>query len=188
MTDREKLGKAVGLVAWGYIFIYFNINLGPMDILPNFVGYMLILNSLEGLAIEERSTILLKPLVWILIVWEIFTWVNSMINLTLTGYLYSTVHTIVTIVSLYYNFQLFTNLAAIAERYECIQQRGLLVLRTIYTLLITLVSITGLLPFDVGIMELLSLGLVAITVVIIITTSSVLFGFKKSLIDNDALL
>ena len=90
MTDREKLSKAVGQVAWGYIFIYFNINLGPIDILPNFVGYIFILNSIDALAKEEKSTILLKPLIYVLIVWEVLKWINNgFVSFTPSGYIYS---------------------------------------------------------------------------------------------------
>ena len=182
MTDREKLSKAIGLVAWGYIFIYFNINLGPVDILPNFVGYMFILNSLETLAIEERSTILLKPIVYILIVWEILKCLNGFISLTPSGYIYTVVNTIVIVVSLYYNFQLFTNLATIAEKNFCKEKDGLLTLRTVYTLMLTTVSVLGVLRINEDIMSFISLGLIAVTVVVIISTSAVLFGLKNSIL------
>ena len=181
MTDREKLSKAVGSVAWGYIFIYFNFNLGPIDILPNFVGYFFILNSIDTLAKEEKSTALLKPLVYILIVWEILKWLNAFVNITLDGYIYTLVNTIVIVVSLYYNFQLFTNLASIAEKYFCKEKDGILTLRTVYTIMITTVSLLGVIKINEDIMDIISLGLVAVTVVIIISTSVVLFGFKKSL-------
>lgn len=35
---------------WGMILIVFNFNLGPIDILPNFVGYMLIYSGLNQLS------------------------------------------------------------------------------------------------------------------------------------------
>ena len=182
MTDREKLSKAVGQVAWGYIFIYFNINLGPIDILPNFVGYIFILNSIDALAKEEKSTILLKPLIYVLIVWEVLKWINNgFVSFTPSGYIYSLFNTIVVVVSLYYNFQLFTNLATIAEKNFCNEKESLLTLRTVYTLLITAVSILGVIKINEDIMTFISLGLMAITAVIIISTSAVLFGFKKSI-------
>lgn len=182
MTDREKLSKAIGQVAWGYIFIYFNINLGPIDILPNFVGYIFILKSLETLAMEERSTILLKPLVYILFVWELLNWLNGFLTLTPSGYIYTIANTIVIVISLYYNFQLFTNLATIADKNFCKEKDGLLMLRTVYTILITAISILGVIKINEDIMTFISLGLIAITVVIIISTSAVLFGFKKSIL------
>ena len=185
MIDREKLSSAIGLVAWGYFFIYFNLNLGPIDILPNFVGYMFILNSLDKLAVEERSTILLRPLVYILIAWELLKLINGFVNLSPQGYIFSLINTVVIVVSLYYNFQLFTNLSTIADKYECIQEKSLLVLRTLYTVLITVVSLIGLLPSESDIVQWISLGLNAITLVLVITTSSVLFGLKKSILNNE---
>ncbi len=182
MNIREKLAKAVGLVAWGYVFIYFDLNLGPFDILPNFVGYMFMLNSLETLAIEERSTILLKPLVYILIVWEMLQWLNAFINLTPAGYLYTLANTIVIVVSLYYNFQLLTNLAAIAQKYDCYEERNIILLRTIYTLLITFVALplqTSFIPEYI--MDIIPLVMIFIVVIIIFASCLILFSFKHSL-------
>ena len=185
MTDRERLGKAVGKIAWGYFFIYFNINLGTIDLLPTFVGYIFILNSIDTLAEEERSTALLKPLLYILIVWEILKWINGFVNFTPSGYIYTLINTIVIVISIYYNFQLFTNLASIAEKLFCKEKDGLLVLRTVYTILLTVVSVLGIIKINEDIMSIISFVLIAITLVIIIATSSVLFGFKKSIINGD---
>lgn len=35
---------------WGFIFVIVNINIGPFDILPNFLGYIFIASGLSGLA------------------------------------------------------------------------------------------------------------------------------------------
>ena len=185
MTDRERLGKAVGKIAWGYFFIYFNINLGTIDLLPTFVGYIFILNSIDTLAEEERSTALLKPLLYILIVWEILKWINGFVNFTPSGYIYTLINTIVIVISIYYNFQLFTNLSSIAEKLFCKEKDGLLILRTVYTILLTVVSVLGIININEDIMSIISVGLIAVSVVIIIATSSVLFGFKKSIINGD---
>jgi hypothetical protein len=42
-------------VFWGIILVYFNINLGPVDILPNFIGYYLIASGLAALSEENPS-------------------------------------------------------------------------------------------------------------------------------------
>lgn len=40
---------------WGIIFIYFNINLGRFDILPNFIGYYMIATGLGGLSQKNQA-------------------------------------------------------------------------------------------------------------------------------------
>lgn len=42
--------KPYSQLIWGLVFIFFNINIGPIDILPNFLGYIFIASGLEGLA------------------------------------------------------------------------------------------------------------------------------------------
>lgn len=44
-------------IFWGLIFTIVNINLGPIDILPNFIGYLLILS---GLSIVEGQHVIYK--------------------------------------------------------------------------------------------------------------------------------
>lgn len=39
---------------WGMVFIIFHINLGPIDILPSFVGYMLIYSGLNILSSQHK--------------------------------------------------------------------------------------------------------------------------------------
>ena len=49
MTDYQKLYDGISRAAWGYFFVYFDLNI--VDILPDFVGYILFLyaiNLLQG--------------------------------------------------------------------------------------------------------------------------------------------
>ena len=140
---------------------------------------------METLANEDRSAILLKPLVYILIVWEILKMLNGFVNFTPEGYIFTILNTVVTIVSLYYNFQLFTNLANIAQKYFCPQKQSILRLRTLYTILITAVSLMGVIKMPQYVLEIGGVILIGITFFIIITTCIVLFGFKRSLIEED---
>jgi len=40
---------------WGMIFVAFDINLGPLSVLPNFIGYMFIYSGLNTLAFQQRE-------------------------------------------------------------------------------------------------------------------------------------
>lgn len=46
--------SAYNKLFWGMMFIVFNINLGSINIMPNFIGYMLILSALNILAKQHR--------------------------------------------------------------------------------------------------------------------------------------
>ena len=39
--EPKKLAHAISLIAWGYLFLYFNVTLGTMNIIPNWVGYLM---------------------------------------------------------------------------------------------------------------------------------------------------
>ncbi len=42
-------------IFWGLIFNFVNINIGPLDILPNLIGFSLILSGLDGLSSLHSS-------------------------------------------------------------------------------------------------------------------------------------
>lgn len=138
MTDRKELGKAVEGVAAGYIFLHFDINLFVINILPDWLGYLAICHVLDVFEEEEPSVILLKPLGTVLVGWEIL---SSLLSLAATEIHLYEVETIATVVSLYFHFQLLTNLSNIAERWEYPKAKNILKLRTVRTLLVTFAAL-----------------------------------------------
>ena len=48
-TDYQKLQRSLSKVILGYVFLYININIGQVNLLPVFVGYLLFLSAIEGL-------------------------------------------------------------------------------------------------------------------------------------------
>ena len=40
-TELERVRSGLLRAAWGYIFLYFNININHISLLPAFVGYIL---------------------------------------------------------------------------------------------------------------------------------------------------
>ena len=57
-----SLSEAVSCVAWGYVFLHLDFNLGGINVLPDWACYALVLHALPGLARAERSALLLRPL------------------------------------------------------------------------------------------------------------------------------
>lgn len=139
MIDRQKLYDGIGKAAWGYLFIYFNINLGSFNILPNFVGYLLFHSAIKELCDEERELDLLNTLVGILTLWHIASWIGDLIAFDL-GDLIPIADIIISVVNIYFHFQLLTNLASIAAKYQPEGEgldRRILNCRTFQTLMLT---------------------------------------------------
>ena len=135
--NPESLTKALYRIAIGFGILCFDINLGPINILPNWLGYWLIVKSLDAVAEEEPSAALLKPLGNLLIVWFSVTWVMKILGMNLRVTLVNWVAYLVAVEQLYFQFQLLTNIAAIAKKYVPQFERRILRLRTVMTLVVT---------------------------------------------------
>ncbi len=139
MIDREKLYDGIGNAAWGYLFIYFNINLGTLNILPAFAGYLLFHSAIRELCDEERELNLLNTLVGILTIWHLASWVGDLLSFDI-GALIPIADIIVSVVNIYFHFQLLTNLATIAAKYQPEGEeldRSILNCRTFQTIMLT---------------------------------------------------
>ena len=62
------LCAAIKKIAFGYLLIHLHINLGTIDILPGWAGYLLILSAIPSISVDEESAKLLEPLAKILLV------------------------------------------------------------------------------------------------------------------------
>lgn len=174
MTEREKLCRGVKLIAWGCVLLYLNINLGTLNILPDWLGYVLILRALPALGETEKSALLLRPLGTMLAVWEGILWVAALLGMEFNGY---ALEVIAAALSLYFHFQLLTNLADTAEKHGCPQRRRILTLRTVNTLLVTVMA----LPFPWEQYEGAAAILVLIGAVMALWICLVLFSLVRSL-------
>ena len=143
MTDREKLYSGMSAAAWSYLFLYFNVNLGRVNILPQFVGYWLLLSAIRDLKEERRDLALLRPLGILLLVWHPANWVLTIGGRTLSG-LFPPLELIIGVAALYFHFQLFTDCAALAAEYQPPEEtldRSLLRGRTVQAVLMTAMTL-----------------------------------------------
>lgn len=104
-------------LVWSYFFIYFDFNISTVNILPTFVGYLLILLAIRDLACEEKELLLLRPFAIILICWHGAKWIFSLGAVDLDGLL-EIGGLLIGLINLYFHFQLLTNLASIARKYQ----------------------------------------------------------------------
>ena len=182
MTHDEKLYRGISKAAWGYFFLYFNINLNTVSILPSFVGYLLFLSAINLLKDEERELSLLRTLGIIMVLWTGAKWLASFAGITIDG-MWPFVDIITCLINLYFHFQLLTNLASIAAKY---QPDGyefdtkLLRYRTLQTVMLTAVQIfTCFYPWLSETWAIISFCLVIIYLIAGICLMRVLFKLRK---------
>lgn len=190
MTDYHKLYTGIGRAAWGYFFIYFDINLNTVSILPSFIGYLLFLSAINHLCDEERELNLLRTLGVILTAWHIASWVASFGAIKLDGML-PAVDIIIGVVNIYFHFQLLTNLASIAakhqpEGYEL--DAKLLRYRTMQTVMLTAVIVLGyLVKWQAELVTFVSVGMIIVYLIVAILLMKALFDLRRCLrMDNDS--
>ena len=137
MTEQKNLAEAIKKIARAYLFLHLSINLGTLDILPSWVGYILIFRAIPIIAEKQPSAKLLQPLAVILGIWEGILWSTRLFNLHFDPFLLSL---LAAIVGLYFHFQLLTDLANIAKSlHDYSLHTKLLTLRTVRTVMATII-------------------------------------------------
>ena len=145
---ENELCNAVKGIGWAYFWIHIHINLelnlGAWDILPDWAGFYFIFAALPILAKEVPSIKLLRPLTLALLVWSAVSWFFTGRGDPLTealGYFGPLASTLINVISLYFHFQLLTDMAQLATKYDCPSEKWILHLRTIRTIIGTLISL-----------------------------------------------
>ncbi|MCD8119805.1 MAG: hypothetical protein LUE29_10070 [Lachnospiraceae bacterium] len=154
-AQMRKLGHAITYILWGYVLLHLDFNVetiwdynyvtgetvgGALNLLPDWVGYLLILKALPAIGEEEPSATLLASLAKVLAAIAGILWVTSIF--TDSPYLLVLELTELA-VNMYFIYQLFTNLAAIAGKYGYPGQKKLLTLRTVNTVMGAALYIAG---------------------------------------------
>lgn len=144
----DRIYRGVRRAAWGYLFLHLNLHLGALNLLPDFVGYLLLLQAIRLLEEEVRELALLRNLCTLLWLWTFADGILSWLGWSLEGHLYP-LDLLIRVVGLYLHFQLLTNLAGLARRYQPegrALDASLLRLRTVQLLLGTAAGVAVLLP------------------------------------------
>jgi len=177
--DSNNYKDALKKIAWGYVFIYFNFNInvdiGTLNVFPDWVGYMMILTVLDKIGEREPSAKLLGPFGFILTIDGIARWIGSIFGSEL---IWPWISVIVGLINLYFHFQLLTNLADIAQRDGSAYAKRLRFFRTLQT-----IYVTAWILLDMGTVTLDSslpaIFLGATLVVLLIGLVATLFAYKN---------
>ncbi len=184
MRESAVIRPAVGRILWGYVFIYLDINLGRLNILPDALGYLLILQALASLKEIRPSAGLLKTPGTVIAVWEAGRWILSLAGAELDGpALLQAAGYLIGVLSLYFHFQLLGDLAGIAAEhgYEQSVAGPLRRLRNTRTVLMTLL----LLPFPWQESEGLILLILGILLFLILWTFLALGAMRRAFAEED---
>ena len=176
--NHKSLASALGSIAWGYLFFYISINLGALDILPDWVCFVLVVKALPLLAEAVPSAKLLQPLGTLLGVYYVFSWILTAMGHPIQWYLLTV---FIAVLALYFNFQLLTNLAEVARLGGYPQEKKILRLRTVLAVLTTVVALP--IPWEEYLV--LGTGLAVVYLVVAAWICAVLFGLRKK-VESDA--
>lgn len=144
-AEREQRYTGLSHATWGYFFLHFDFNLGPVSLLPRFVGWLLLLSAISALREERRELGLLRPLGILEALWSGGDWLLSWMGGSADGHILF-LDLLLEAVTPYFHFQFLTDMAALAERYqpeEGTLARRLLHRRTVYLLTVTAIALTG---------------------------------------------
>lgn len=113
----------MGKFFWGFFFIYLNFNLSvnahTLNILPEFVGYFLLLQGLKELDEESGVFAGVRPFAVGMAVYTGILWVGALLGITGTGSWLSTLLNLVsTAVSLYISWAIIQGIREMEERHE----------------------------------------------------------------------
>ncbi len=181
--ETKTLSSAIKKIAISYIFIYFSINIVVFDILPDWLGYFMIVSVLPLLSQEEKSAQLLRPFGITLGIWNIIEWALKILgaewDLTLIGL-------IIGIITIYFHFQLITNIASLDI--EQPKRKRMLMLRTIIVVLHTLLVLWLFVPknhFDDEIYVYIAMFMSIPQVVLCLWIAGELFGLSKKMKEKE---
>lgn len=146
--ERETLYRGLSHAAWGYFFLHIHFKVNNVDLLPVFVGWLLLLSACRKLCGARRDLALLRPLAVLMAAWHGVDWLLSWGNARVGGHVLF-LDLLVAVAVLYFHFQFLTDMAALAEHYQP-EESGLdgklCRRRTVYLLVCTLVDILLNLP------------------------------------------
>lgn len=138
--DNLQQARAVRKITKGYLLIFLAINIWTIDILPDWAGYLIIISALPVLAKREKSVMLIKPLGIALAVYSLIWWILGIFGGTVN---ITAVNIIFTVLKMYFDFQLITNIAQLAA--DDVKKRKILILRNAMMILHTCAAVLGIL-------------------------------------------
>lgn len=140
---KEVLGTGIKKIAAGYLFLHITFSLGVVDLLPDWAGYLLMLQGIGMIGEWRESALLLKSIGRILMGLEVLKWAGSFLGIALEVELLTV---FMCMIDLYFHFQLLTEIAEIGRETGPGYWKKICRMRTAKTVLSTAMAVVTLLP------------------------------------------
>ena len=161
---QEAYVKSLKNIRNAFLLMYFSINLGTIDILPAWLGYIFMYYSILDISKEEKTALLLKKLVTSLIVYNFMIWICKILNFNLDIHI---IREIFMIISIYVDFQLMTHIIDISIRHQSKMTSKLRNVRNIHVILLTYLSLSVYLT-DFSILIILNYIIMSICLILVV--------------------
>ncbi len=175
--SKNELAAALRRIVWGYILIHLDIHIIWLNILPDWIGYGLFLTAIDRLAKHTPSVSLLESFGFLLMGWNLISWIWTILG---GAELLPVFAAVFSIISIYFHFQLLTNLAEASELTSCGRPTSIRNLRTYNVLLTTFLSF----PLPEDLVDWLAVMLTLVEVGFITQLVIVLNGMKSELLTH----
>lgn len=108
---------------WGFFFIYLNFNLNSnqhsLNVIPDFVGYILLLQGTGMLQDESEMFLRVRPFAVGMAIYTAILWVGALLGITTgEGWLSQILNLIAMVVALYISWLLIQGVRDMERRYE----------------------------------------------------------------------
>lgn len=178
MISHYDFATAVKRIAYAYIFLYLNINLGTINLLPEWIGYIYILSAIPLIEEKEQSAQYLRIPLLILAGWAGISWLAAIFGFSPD---WKIIYIFPLALRLYMHFQLLTNIADIAAYFGLNEAAAKIKkLRSLSVIFDTALQLMSTLLLDNPYI-LLALAVAPLVVVVIIFFS--LFSLKNNIVE-----
>lgn len=187
---NENLTKQLRRMAWGWVILHLDFHLGPINILPDWLGYILILNGLLGITAYVPQASLLFSFGMGLGAVSLLQWLLAFLGISFAP---TWLTLLTSVVSLYFQFQLLQDLATLSDVNECttgptlrrLTTYNLLCCTMLYLVTFLGVDVSGVLGGSVSLPELLLIALLLVGLIIAIRIAMALFAFQREMADKE---
>lgn len=182
-SNIQDIRNSAKKIAWGFFLMHMNFNLGPVDIMPDWAGYALIVSALAFVVAFEEDLKKLRSVGIALLVWSVITWIGDIFGI---GTYLSYVGFIPAIGNMYFIYRLFSELSDVSDKYSCPQTLSLRfwgIANVVSTAVASVISYLALIFSDVEIFAMVGMIILSIGLIIMLGSMITLFRFSSALKD-----
>ncbi len=145
--------KSIRLIAIGYLICFLDIYLLNINLLPEFIAYYLFYKAIDGIDEYENSAHLLKPIIIILGIKSLISWILVFFH---SGIDYYPIIVIIESLTIYFDYQLLTNIENIMKIDHTFAYHKLGMAKNIHVVVYTIYVSYGILSSSIYINEYVS--------------------------------